>query len=249
MTRLFFVMMILTAGFLRSSAQSMLKVRTADNMRINVMVDGRYFNKTGTSVTVGDLPYGRHRLRVYEASQTRRGRVFQEVIYEGKVITDPGMITILVYDPATDQTDIQEQQINSYLNDHPIPNANTGQNNSGSYDDGDNNNSAPVAAPAPVASGSLTSAKIDQLKTKVNAKKTDTDKMNTLKTELSGETFTTAQLGDMMDLFNFESAKVEFAKWAYSSTVDKDYFSDLEGKLTYKNYQDDLDKFIKDNSK
>ena len=73
--------------------------------------------------------------------------------------------------------------------------------------------------------------------------------MNTLKDGLNGEKITTDQVSVMMDWFNFEATKVDFAKWAYPNTVDKENFISLENKFSYKNYQDDLDKFIKDNSK
>ena len=52
-----------------------------------------------------------------------------------------------------------------------------------------------------------------------------------------------------MDFFNFEDSKVQFAKWAYPNTVDKENFATLESKLSYQNYVDDLDKFIKENNK
>jgi len=69
--------------------------------------------------------------------------------------------------------------------------------------------------------------------------------MKVLKDALANETFVTYQVGNMMDWFSFESSKVDFAEWAYTKTVDKENFTDLENKLTYKNYRDDLDKFIK----
>jgi hypothetical protein len=247
MKKIFFIIIILGTCLSRSVAQSMLKVRTANSMRINVMLDGRYFNKTGTSVTVGDLPPGRHRLKIFTIAETRRGRGYEEVIYDGKVRTEVGMITMLVYDPNTDQVDIQAQDINSYLNEHPIPDANAPQNNDVGNESNnsisDNNNSAPPASPAAIST--LTSGKTDQLKVKVTAKKTDTEKMSLLKDELKNETLTISQVSDIMDWFSFEETKLLFAEWAYTYTVDTEYFTDLESKFTYKNYQDELDKFIK----
>ena len=48
-----------------------------------------------------------------------------------------------------------------------------------------------------------------------------------------------------VDWLSFESSKEEFAEWAYPITVDKDAYSSLESRFNYKNYQDDLDKFLK----
>jgi hypothetical protein len=231
------------AGFLSSDAQSMLKVRMADNSAINVSVDGRYFNKRGTSVTVGDLPPGRHLLQIFAISQTRNGRGREQVIYEGKVKTHDGQVTIFQYDANSGDVQVDEAEMNQYLSEHPIPTQSQGSDNPQQGNTADNANNNPGASPVPT--GTLDDTKTDKLKTDVAAKKTDTEKMKVLKDALGNETFTSYQVANMMDWFSFESTKVDFAEWAYSKTVDKENFTDLENKLTYKNYRDDLDKFIK----
>ncbi len=243
------IVLLIIAGATISEAQTMLRVHLTDNTAVNVAVDGRYFNKRGTGVTVGDLPPGRHMLQIYAASQDRRGRTFQEVIYEGKVKTYNGMITLFTYDPASDGIDVQEQEISAYSSNLPPAAQGQGQyqdNGNNGYVNNDNGNDVqPNISPvAPEKLGTLTDTKVDALKTNVASKNTDTEKMKLLKDGLKDEKMTTAQVGAMMDWFGFESSKVDFAEWAYSNTVDNEYFSDLDAKFTYKNYQDDLDKFI-----
>jgi Domain of unknown function (DUF4476) len=244
------ILLLACAGFVNVDAQSMLKVRLADNSQINVSVDGRYFNKKGTSITVGELPQGRHRLQIFVMGERRRGRNYEEVIYEGKVKTYRGMITLFYYDPNTREIQIEEQDIDKYNHNHPSNapgeyhgevdnNTPPGSRSMHSYDD----NAQPAASPAPT--GSLKDESVEQLKEKVAAEKTDTKKMNVLKETLNNETFSTFQVGTMMEWLNFESSKVEFAEWAYPKTVDKELFSELENKLKYKNYQDDLESFLK----
>jgi hypothetical protein len=256
MKNLTLLSLLFVAGTSCASAQSMLKVKLADNERLNVEVDGRYFNKTGTSVTVGDLPPGKHRFTIYTMRQDRRGRGREEAIYSGKIATRRGFVTLFTYDPNSREINTEEQDIDSYRQNMP-PAGNAGggysqnaapQVNNNNNDNGNDNRyidrSAPVASP--VAAGTLTDSKLNDLKTTVASKKTDTEKWNTLKDGLKNETETTDQLAVMMDWFNFESTKVDFAKWAYPNTVDKENFANLENKLSYKNYVDDLDKFIKD---
>ncbi len=259
MKKLLILSLLVIAGVTGASAQSMLKVKLANNAQLNVEVDGRYFNKRGTSVTVGDLPPGRHRFTIYSVQQDRRGRGREEAIYSSRITTLPGYVTIVTYDPDSRELVKQEQDITTFQQNMP-PAANNGgtysQNNPPQVNNNNNDygndsryidGSAPVASP--IATGTLTDAKINDLKTKVADKKTDTEKWNALKDGLKNETETTDQIGAMMDWFNFESTKVDFAKWAYPNTVDKQNFSNLDNKLSYKNYVDDLDKFIKDNSK
>jgi len=258
MKHLTLLSLLLAAVISCASAQSMLKVRRADNERLNVAVDGRYFNKTGTSVTVGDLPPGRHRFTIYAAQQDRRGRGREEAVYSGKIVTIPGYVTIVTYDPNSGEVTSQDQDIESFRRNMPSAGDGAGAygrnapqvNNNGNDYGNDNkyiDQSTPVASP--VAAGTLTDSKINDLKAKVGEKKTDTEKWNMLKEELKNETETTDQVAAIMDWFNFESTKVDFAKWAYPNTVDKENFPNLENKLSYKNYVDELDKFIKDNNR
>jgi len=270
MKNLVTVLIIIVCGINYAHAQSSIKVRLSDNSPFNVAVDGRYFNKRGTSVTVGDLPPGRHRVQIYCLMNNRRGRGREEIIYEGNVRTSEGMVSILSYDPISRNREITEMDFNTFNANRPAPYSN-GMNNPGNQDNNRNNYNQEINSrqkngnyqnngynqnnnnqrndnyrqPAPPVTGSLTDAKIDQLKTNVAAKKTDTEKTTFLKGELKDEQITTSQVSTMMDWLSFESSKEEFAEWAYSITVDKDAYGSLDSKFSYKNYQDDLDKFLK----
>jgi hypothetical protein len=275
-----FIALFLSAGV--ASAQSMLKVSVSDHEFINVSVDGRYFSKGGTSVTVGDLPRGRHYLEIFTMSQDRRGRMRENVIYEGPVRTYDGAVMLATFDIASGQLSMQSLPLNSdgtvpadpnygnpqqgnmaldngqngnyqnntYQNNNNYPDNSNNNNQNGNYQNNgnqdnttyNNNSGAPVASP--IAMGSLTDDKAAKLKSKVDAKATDTEKMKVLKDGLKGETYTTDQVATMMGWFIFESSKVSFAEWAYNSTVDKENFSTLDNKFSYKNSQDDLDKFL-----
>lgn len=237
-------------------AQSMLRIRLADNSPINVSVDGRYFNKRGTSVTVGDLPFGRHYFKVYATMQTRSGRTYEEVIYQGKVKTYYGRITTIVYDPGTRYADVQETDIDAYANNHPQSDNDNGQyiehgadrRNEKSYypdENGYNQPDVPASPVSPAEMSTLDDEKINKLKGKVSGENTDTKKINMMKAGLQEETMTTAQVGELMNWLSFESSKVDFAEWAYNQTVDKDLYSDLLVKFNYQNYKDELDQFIK----
>ena len=234
MKKLLIFFVALATGITTSFAQSMLKVSMTDRSVINVSVDGRYFNKSGQSVTVGDLPSGKHYIQIFTTSEDRRGRARQEIVYDGKVKTSQGLITVFVYDPNSGQADIQQQDMSTYVppvDNNPAVNGN--YSNNGSY------NNAPV-----VPQSSLTNDKINSVKDEVAAKNSDTQKMNVLKDELKGETYTTDQVSNIMGWFIFESSKVDFAEWAFPNTVDKGNFHNLDNQFQYKESQDNLDKFL-----
>lgn len=227
-------------------AQSLLKVRVADDRRINVWLDGRYFNKAGTSVTVGDLPAGRHLLRIYSMVMTRSGRTRQEVIYQGTIKTFRGKITLVDYDPVSEDVDIRAEESDGRppLQDQMAA-APKGEVEDNPRTTNEDQSGVPVASPVAIEElSTLNDGKIDKLKTKVAPKKTDTEKMNLIKEGLTEEMMTTKHVSLIMDWLGFESSKVEFAEWAYPKTIDKEAYSDLLKKLKYKNYQDELEKFL-----
>jgi hypothetical protein len=240
-----FALMFALMGSLSADAQSMLRVRLADNSVFNISVDGRFFNKRGTAITVGELPYGRHRLRIFVAREGRRGRMQEEELYSGNVKTYEGQVTLFVYDPNSRETSVSEQDISEFTANHPpVNDANRFKEQ---YNDNGNNlsgQSQPAASPAKV--GTVDEMRMKDLKERVTAKKTDVEKMNLLKEELKNDRIVTNQVSSMMDWFSFETSKVDFAKWAYTITIDREYYRDLENKFSYKNYQEDLEQFLKE---
>ncbi len=249
MKRLILLLVCFCLAALQAGAQSMVKVRVADNRPINVWIDGRYFNKRGTSVTVGDIPQGEHKLKIYSIASTRRGRAYQEVIYYGKVYTYPEKITLFYYDPYSGEVDTRNEYIDEYRKDYP--DMKTGgwrreEQTSDQRPDDPNNSNAPVASPISSGeTGSLTDGKIDKLKTKTDAKKNDTEKMNLLKEALKNETLTTGQVGTLMGWLGFESSKLDFAEWAYPKTVDKEIYNDLSTVFTMQQYKLEFEEFVK----
>lgn len=241
-------------------AQSMLKVRLSDNGPITVSVDGRYFNKRGTSVTVGDLPYGNHTLKIFGMSRRYyRGRQVLDQLYSGRVRTYQGMITHFNFDPQSGTIHTEDQDIHreeTYRNTErtdTYPDRTTDRSDYTApttpvTTDEEQPRTSTSPAASPVSSEGLstfTDAKMAKLKSKTNAKNNDTEKMNILKDGLKNERLTTYQVSEIMDWLSFENTKVAFAKWAYDKTSDHEYFSDLTQKLSNKAYQDELMEFLK----
>ena len=264
MKRSVIILLLLVLSTTASFAQNMLKVSTSDKAVINVSVDGRYFNKSGTSVTVGDLPPGRHFLQIYTGIQDASGGLRQTMIYDGKVKIHPGMILLFVLDAQSDQPMIQEQDINSYVNNNPLPpytpnsaavnntnvapdNGSMGNNNGNNNNGNNNDDNSQVASPISAESVStLTGDRMTEVKAQADAKKTDTDKMKVIKDELKNERISVDQIATMMAWLSFESTKLDFVEWAYNITADKENFGSLDNKFTFKNYQDDFRKFVTD---
>lgn len=98
MKYLLLLLVCMGGGIAPLMAQSMLKVSLANRQPITLSVDGRYFNKRGESVTVGDLPSGRHMLRVYITRMNEDGNMVPSIVYEGRIRTSFGLLTDYVID-------------------------------------------------------------------------------------------------------------------------------------------------------
>ena len=243
-----------------SYAQSVLKVHLSDNSRFNIALNGRRFNREGQSITVGDLPPGTQYMKIYGLTPDRRGRLYEELVYEGTVRTRYGMITNFEYDPYNHTMDIHLDDMNSRgpqapAMNRPDNNNDAGYNDAGNNQPGNNNiqdNNQPLPDGSPAASplaadktSTLTDAETEQLKTRVEAAPTDTKKTTILKEALKNERLTTYDVSYMMDWFIFEASKVDFAKWAYKITTDREFYTDLDAKLKNKDAKEDLASFIR----
>lgn len=270
MKRLASLILAFWAMYGQVSAQSVLRVRLADNTRFNVSVNGRYFDRKGTSITVGDLPAGNHYVKIFKVSYDRWGRAFDRTIFQGTVRTRNGMVSQMVYDPYAKRMGVNLIPDNTIATSRPT--YNNDDPNRAKYNDvpepsrmakqdrpisayepesaqaaKESNNPPSNLPPAsPMAEGSMTDSDVEALKTKVEGQKTDTEKLKLLKSELRKETLTTFQLATMLDWLLFESTKVELAKWAYYITKDKDFFSDIFNKFSYQSSKDELKQFVDD---
>lgn len=106
-------LMIVAAGAVPAMAQSMLKVGLTDRRPITVSVDGRHFKRVGESVTVNDLPKGRHYVKVYITETLNDGRQADGIIWEGSVKTYRGQLSLCMIDPRSREANITEQDMYS----------------------------------------------------------------------------------------------------------------------------------------
>ncbi len=151
MKQIFSTLLILIAGVIPAVAQSMLKVSLSDRRPISVSIDGRHFRKTGESITINDLPKGRHDVVVYISETRNDGRRGNGVIWEGNIKTYRGELTICTIDPRTREAAITEQDINTIQDPQPTDEQRYNNYNLNNYDtkpqNTDDNNTMPATQP------------------------------------------------------------------------------------------------------
>jgi hypothetical protein len=86
---------------------------------------------------------------------------------------------------------------------------------------------------------------MEDLRSRVAARITDSDKEKLMKTALDGRTVTTDQVRDMLGWLSFDDTKLDFAKWAYSSVSDRQNYWKLEDAFSFSATKDEFNKSIR----
>ncbi|MFM7024123.1 MAG: DUF4476 domain-containing protein [Flavobacteriales bacterium] len=84
-------------------------------------------------------------------------------------------------------------------------------------------------------------------KSSISSKPFEDSKMTVAKQITENNCLSTSQVKQIMGLFTYEETKLEFAKFAYSHTVDKNKYYKINDAFTYSTSIDELQEYIKAN--
>lgn len=259
------VLMIIAAipMVLAQGNRSILKIRLSDNSPITVAVDRRYYDEHNRVITIGNFPAGRHTVRVFRWSSKARRRV---LVYDGVIRLQPGTMSYMVIDRYSGVARFTNSKItrgqiykdddrslydwdrnNGYRNDQngdDIYNDNRRHDDdrNGNYNDdngyGNYNNDYGNSG------NQMRANDMEDLRTRVSDRITDTDKMKLMQSVLANRYYTTDQVRQMLSWISFESTRLEFAKWAYANVTDKRNYWKLEDQFTFGSSKDEFNDYI-----
>lgn len=92
MKKIFLLSVICLLQIISFAHGSMLRIRENRGRTISVVVDGRRFQKMARVLTIGDLPAGMHRIKVYAYNVNGYSYRNGTMIYAGTIETHPGKI-------------------------------------------------------------------------------------------------------------------------------------------------------------
>jgi hypothetical protein len=93
----------------------------------------------------------------------------------------------------------------------------------------------------------MTNREFDQLKQTIKNESFDDTKQSIAKQVISSNFFTSGQVKEIVQLFVFESSKMEIAKYAFKYTVDQNNYFTLLDAFTFSSSKSELLKYIQDN--
>lgn len=241
MKRLFSTLLLVFAGialYAQGGARSVLRFKLSDDSRLAVSIDNRYYDKQGRSITVGDLPAGRHYIKIYKYMpyNDARGGKAREV-YRGGIRISSGTITNFTYDMRDGKLYANTEFLDgSYRDD------NDGRNDHDAY--GRDRRDDHRRSDDMYYTRNWTDDDMRDLKKRVEERITDSDKLKLIQSVLKDRRYTTEQMRSMINWLSFDDSKVNLAKWGYDFVSDRQNYWKLESEFTFSGSKDDFNTYI-----
>jgi hypothetical protein len=94
-------------------------------------------------------------------------------------------------------------------------------------------------------SGPLSSTPFDAILYDIGNKRFESDKLDDAKKRIKKHCLTVIQVGQIMDYFEFEDNKLDFAKYAYAYTFDVGNYQTLADDFIFSTSKSDFERFLK----
>jgi hypothetical protein len=241
---------------------SVLTIKSIDQGDIRVVMDGKRFEPGFNSVMIQNIDAGYHSIKIYRQRNTGFFSILgskYEVVYNSSLFVKP-MTQVLItidrfgrtrVDEKMTQGDGRDRDRNKdWYDDHGFQYDRDGK--SGDYDndrdgrfdgkdgkDGKGYNDYSY-------SRAISDVEFSRVLDCIQKEWFETNKMKSASQIISTNYFTTGQVKQMLQLFSFESNKLELAKQAYSKTVDKQNYQCVSDMLWFSSSKAELARYIRD---
>jgi len=213
--------------------RSTLRVRLSDGDLIKIAVNDRYFDKTGRSLTIGDLRGKRQYLKVYRFRPYADGRGGRaHLLFSGMLKLEKGHIYDAVVDVRTQQLSLTEVSA--------LPAAPSQMPFRPGSDHAVGASPLP-ATPAPEA----LSPRLASLQQAMDRKDTDEGKLKIAKTFLE-QPVTAEEVKTIASWFFFDDTRMLFIKAAYPGVTDKNQLPPIRDVFTEEATRNAFDQFLQE---
>jgi Domain of unknown function (DUF4476) len=209
---------------------------------LKIEIDGRKFAMKNNSITVGYMGEGYHQVKIFRESK-RNGFGFgrrEDVVYNGSIILRRGFHTditinrfgkVLIDERRIDRNDDWYQEEDDVYDNDDYGYDNGNGNGNGGWNGGYGN--------------VMKAGEFETLKQSLRKEWFESNRLQSVKFVIDKNNFTTKQVKELMMLFTFENNRLEIAKYAYSKTVDKPNYYQVNEVLTFNSSKEELAKFIR----
>src|SRR5262245_16278466 len=200
--------LLTTSGFaagLKPTAS--LTVKSADRSPIVVIVDGKCFDIGSNSIMISNLEPTYHEVKVYQQTFNGNVQLFGkecDVLFNSSVLLKPRTSLLIAIDDCGAITMNETRTRTPRYGDTWQP---------GRYGYHFRNDN--------IYSRAIDNNEFDRVLWAISKENFETNRMASAQQIISGNYFTTAQLKQLLRLFNFEGNKLQLAKLGYDKVVDQ----------------------------
>lgn len=225
---------------------SQLTITVQDRGNYKVIVDGKKFESYGSSVIIKNVESGYHTVTI---SKFKFNPLFgilgmrTEVLYNSTIQVRPNTFISLTVD-RFGKAFIDEQKIrgNGRGRDDDDYYDDRGNGRDKEWKDRDDRNNGYGQYNAYV--NVMSNVEFQRVLDCIDKEWFETNKMKSASQIIATNYFTSFQVKQMLQLFGFESNKLELAKQAYSKTVDKQNYQCVAEMLMFRSSKEELARFI-----
>lgn len=238
------ILMLPAAKAQRFVAKSTLQIQLTTGNNLAVEIDGRNYSRVSNTLTLGNIPSGKHRLRVYQI-ENRNGARKGVTVFEGSIRVKAASFHSIMVDPGEGRLRIRTAPIGDYRQipddgDAPKPrNRDTRTSDDNSEDPTENRSSNQTLTK------SLSKEKMEKLKARVDNTITDTEKLKLLKGELQNIALSSRELVEILSWLTFDESKLELAKFKGPSLTDPENIGDVVDTLNFESNKTELRDYLR----
>ena len=226
--------------------QTRLTVSANTNFPVMLVIDGRNYNlnngrgQSDNEILINDLRAGYHTIQVIDQSRSnnRFGRRNNaKLLYQGNIYVKDQYHTDIVIN-RFGKAFIDEQLIQDEYNSNGYPGQSNngggwGSGNNGNWNQGNGNYSQ-----------AMNDRSFQQFKAVLAREQYEESRLSMAKQAMASNTFSSAQVQELVRLFSFEKNKLDLAKYAYTYTVDKNNYYLVSDALDYSTSKAELARYL-----
>lgn len=210
-------------------AQTKLSVTMAGNTAIRVVIDDRNYICEDNSLTIEDLRPGYHSVKLFLVKKERwNNSSYGQMVYNANIILKSQVYTDIVVNRFG----------KAFVDEQSFSKGDYYDNNGGDGRNWDNN--APPRSPQQMQDNEFAVAR-----EAIRRESFDNTRMTVAQQIADNNYFTAAQVKELVRLFSFEERKVDFAKYAYGRTLDKNNYFMINEVFSFSKSKEQLAEYIK----
>lgn len=217
---LFTVVFIMSVTFSKAEKSAKFIIENFNEKHeIFVLIDDQVYESSNAQIVVSDLCAGVHEVKIFSKPDYRLCGLQPKAIYINNMVFSPNEVKLL--------------KLNEYGNVEVSSSVKNTPNSSSNF----HSNYYPTV-------NSMSNENFEKLLNSIRNEYFDTVKLKTAKRAIKSNSVTSNQVSQLVSELNFESNKLEFAKYAYKRTVDPQNYFLVSSNFTFSSSKDTLFDYI-----